>query len=93
MDLWNKKWLLAAAGSLILAALLFNDSFRATLSRRSAVARTVQELELLNRDIETVRAKIDRLRADPAAYEDLVRRDLGYLRPGEKEVRFLAQSR
>jgi len=39
------------------------------------------------------RAEIDRLQNHPASYENLVRKELGYLRPGEKEARFIKKWR
>jgi cell division protein FtsB len=50
-----------------------------------------QELRLLDQDVEAARARnaqmraeIDRLKTDPAAMEELARKDLGLIKPGEK---------
>ena len=50
-----------------------------------------QELRVLDQDVAAARARnaqmraeIDRLKTDPAAMEELARKDLGLIKPGEK---------
>jgi cell division protein FtsB len=54
-----------------------------------------KEVEALEREIVTLRAEmqemarsVDALRSDPAALEKLAREELGYVRPGEKVLKF-----
>ena len=86
---FEKKWvyLLLAAGALLIFA--FNESFRQTISRRTALRATQKEIDRITRDTANVRADLEGLRSNPQAYEALVRRELGYLRPGETEVRLM----
>jgi cell division protein FtsB len=54
-----------------------------------------KEVEALEREIVTLRAamqemarNVDALRSDPAALEKLAREELGFVRPGEKVLKF-----
>jgi cell division protein FtsB len=54
-----------------------------------------KEVEALEREIVTLRAEmqemartVDSLRSDPAALEKLAREELGFVRPGEKVLKF-----
>ena len=84
----KRHWLLFLIGFLMMS-LLFNRSFRTTLSRRKAIRQSGKEVQALGYEVHALREKIDHLQTDPSAYEEEVRKDLGYVRPGEKEVRFL----
>lgn len=69
-----------------------------TLYGVSAVARVShlkRELETMERDLVTLRARtdeltqtVDRLRSDPAYLEKLAREELGYVRAGETVLKF-----
>jgi cell division protein FtsB len=59
------------------------------------VTQLRRELEVMERDIVTLRARADelsrtveRLRNDPAYLEKLAREELGYVRPGETVLKF-----
>lgn len=82
---------LLAAG--FVGFLLFNESFRNTLLRTRAIRSTQKELTKVSSDVEQMKSKIAALENNPQSREDLVRKDLGYLRPGEKEVRFYSPSK
>jgi cell division protein FtsB len=83
-----------AAAALLLAGLIVYGG--------GALARVVQlqqEVEALEREIVTQRARADalartveRLRSDPAYIEKLAREDLGWVREGETVLRFPSQS-
>jgi len=85
----SRFWPWLAAAALLTASLVFNDSFRNTLARKRAIAGAQQEIDQAARDAEMARQKISRLEGGAAGYELLVRRELGYLKPGEKEIRFI----
>lgn len=86
----NKKaWLWAGAAVVVLLSFVFSDSFWNTISRRRALQKMDREYEHVSSEVELARAKLTNLENNPGAYEQLVRKELGYLRPGEKEVRFL----
>jgi hypothetical protein len=50
-------------------------------------------LAQVTKDVEKMRRQIVQVEANPHLREQLVRKELGYLRPGEKEVRFLKTAR
>jgi cell division protein FtsB len=59
------------------------------------VAEMRQQLDAMERDLVTLRARadalgktVDRLRTDPAYIEKLAREDLGYVREGETVLKF-----
>jgi len=84
-----------AAAALLVAALLVYGG--------SALVRVVQlqeEVEALERDIVTQRARADalartveRLRTDPAYVEKLAREELGWVREGETVLKFPSQQK
>lgn len=84
----KRFWIVAGVSLAIVLSFVLNDSFRKAVSRRIEVRRHEAELAALTDEANVVRRKIADLQR-PTAYEELVRRDLGYLRPGEKEVRFV----
>lgn len=70
------------------AVLLLNAAFGdrgllALLKARESFAETEQALERLKQENARLREKARRLRHDSSAIEELARRDLGLLRPGE----------
>ena len=73
----------------VLLSFLVSDGFRQVVSRRRAIRETQEELRRTEAEIELARARLRRLQSDSSAYEQLVREELGYLRPGEKEARIL----
>ena len=77
-------------GLLIIAlgSFVVSPSFWDTLKRKRTLRSRERELFLLNQSINETRQNIADLQKNPAVYEQLVRRDLGYLRPGETEIRF-----
>jgi len=84
-----KKWIIGLLAALFLGSLLFNAGLRNTILRRRAVRQAEKELAALSAEVEFRRGEISKLKNNPQLYEDLVRKDLEYLRPGEKEVRFM----
>jgi cell division protein FtsB len=84
---------MAAIGLLILASFVFNDSLRMTFSRRRMIGNAQTELNDLSSQLTALRQKITTLKAHPQSYEQLVRRELGYTRPGEKEIRFVKEEK
>lgn len=85
----KRPWVLAGAAAIVLLSFLLSHSFRQLVGNRSAIRRTTAELTRTDAELAVARDKLSRLQTDPAAYDQLVRQELGYLRPGEKEVRFL----
>jgi cell division protein FtsB len=64
------------------------------------VGQLRRELEAIERDIVTLRARteeltrtVDRLRNDPAYIEKLAREELGYVRPDETVLKFPSTGR
>jgi cell division protein FtsB len=64
------------------------------------VAHLKRQLETMERDIVTLRARadelsrtVDKLRHDPAYMEKLVREEFGYVRPDETVFRFPSSGR
>ncbi len=85
----NKSWIIAGICLAVILSFVLSDGFRQFISNRSTIHHMRAELDQTEASLTTAREKVSRLQSDPAAYERLVRQELGYLRPGEKEVRFL----
>jgi cell division protein FtsB len=82
---------LGIAGAVLLAVGLGAYGTRAVVR----VAEMRQQLDAMERDLVTLRARadalgktVDRLRTDPAYIEKLAREDLGYVREGETVLKF-----
>jgi len=85
----SKKALIIIGGGLaVVLSFLVSDSVRQTISRRRAIRASEIELSRLTQETEEARQKINGLETDPKSTERLVRKELGYLKPGEKEARF-----
>ena len=87
----RKHWKIAAVALLIVLSFVFSEGFRQTLVRRHAISNASAELEAISSEVTDLKKQITRLESEPDAVEEYVRKDLGYLRPGEKEVRFLGR--
>ena len=85
----RKKLIIGGMAALALLALLFNDSLRATFTRQKAIRAARAELARLTEQAEALKTTLSDIEKDPRATERLVRKELGYLRPGEREVRFV----
>lgn len=85
----KKTWIVAGICLAVALSFVLSDGFRQFISNRSAIQRVRTELTQTEAALSASRERLSRLQADPAAYDQLVRQELGYLRPGEKEVRFL----
>jgi cell division protein FtsB len=75
-------WL--ATTALILNVLVGTRGLPAVLEARRQLTDASDALEQVRQENARLRAEIQRLRTDPAAIEELARRDLGLVRPGEK---------
>lgn len=89
----KKSWVALGIGLLILASFAFNESLRATIYRKRMIADAQAELEILSLQYTNLRQKINNVKSMPESHELLVRRELGYLRPGEKEIRFVKEEK
>jgi cell division protein FtsB len=89
----KKSWIVFAIGLLVLASFAFNESLRATIYRKRKIAEAQAELEKLSRQHADLRQRINNVKSIPESHELLVRRELGYLRPGEKEIRFVKEEK
>ena len=85
----KKYWIYATITLAVVLSFVLSDSFRQVVLRRRALRSAELEIQKIDQQSADARTRLSRLQTDPSAYEDLVRRELGYLRPGEKEVRFL----
>ena len=85
----RKTLILALAALLLLVSLFFSDSLKNTIHRRQTLKRTIKESEDIQRKTDDVKQQLADIREHPESHEDLVRRDLGYIRRGEKEIRFI----
>lgn len=76
-----------------LAALGFLSSgtVRTYWQRKMALRRLQAKLEDLRRENQQLSQELQRLRTDPRAIEQVARRDLGLIQPGEIEYRFVLQ--
>lgn len=85
----KKTWILISVGIAVVSSFLLSESFRHTLSRKKSLREAEKQIASLTDEINRVKTDLSRLDKEPASYETLVRRELGYLRPGEKEIKFL----
>jgi cell division protein FtsB len=69
---------------LLLNVLAGSRGLPAVLQARREFDREAQLLDRVRADNEAKRRDIERLRTDPAAVEEVARRELGYKAPGEK---------
>jgi len=77
-------WLLALAAMVLLIDALFGEKgLLESLKARRESADLALHLRRLKGDNARLREEARRLREDPGAIEELARRDLGLLRPGE----------
>lgn len=70
--------------ALVLNALLGESGLLATLTANRHYSRLAESLEELRRENDRLREEVRRLREDPTMIEELARRDLGMIRPGER---------
>lgn len=73
-----------ATAALVLNVLVGTRGLPAVLEARRQLSEASQDLARVRADNARLREEIQRLRSDPAAIEELARRDLGLVRPGEK---------
>ncbi len=85
----KKTWLWAGLAFLVLMSFAFSESLWTTLSRKATLRKMEKELGSLTNEVADAREKITKLENDPKQYDQLVRKELNYLRPGEKEVRIV----
>lgn len=70
--------------ALVLNALLGESGLLATLTANRHYSRLAESLEELRKENDRLREEVRRLREDPTMIEELARRDLGMIRPGER---------
>lgn len=69
---------------MMLNALVGDKGVLQMLKKRQEVQRLDQALAAAQAENAVLRLEVQRLRSDPAAIEDLARRKLGLIKPGEK---------
>ncbi len=85
-----RRLLLAGTLALALTALLISgghDVVRVWQMKREVEAME-RELQRLRSETERLTRTVDRLREDPAQIEKLAREELGYVKKGEKVLKF-----
>lgn len=85
----KRSWIVAGIAVVVTLSFVMSDGFRHYISRRRALHQARAELRQTEAALTATREKLFKLQSDPTAFEQMVRQELGYLRPGEKEVRFL----
>ncbi len=76
---------LAAVIAVVLWGIV-SQGLRELTQARQEEHRLEQRKIQLERRIDTLSTTLTRLRSDPAAVEDTARRDLGWMRPGERVI-------
>jgi cell division protein FtsB len=69
---------------LVIDAIAGDNGLLALLKARRSFSAVEQSLERARADNERLRDQARRLREDPTAIEELARRELGLIKPGEK---------
>ncbi|MCC7417866.1 MAG: septum formation initiator family protein [Acidobacteria bacterium] len=78
-------WLLLFGAALFIADSLVGDrGLLAMLRAREQYDRLAAAIAQQRAENARLRAEVERLTSDPAAIEEIARRDLGLIRPGEK---------
>lgn len=89
-----KRGRLLASGALglsLLALVLYGgDSLVKVWRMKREVERLELELQRLRVETDCLTGTVDRLRSDPAQIEKLAREELGYVKKGEKVLKFPA---
>lgn len=88
-----KRGRLATLAALGVGVLLFGNRLRRLAGGALELRRARLELRTLEREERDLRARLERMDRSGPALEGAVRRELGYLRPGELEYRFPPPSR
>lgn len=86
-------WFSIGVFLVLVLTLLFNDSLHRTIGRRKALRDLRREIKETQIRIQEARRSLDLYHHHPEMMEQTVRRELGYIRPGEKEVRFLEKDK
>lgn len=76
--------LIVAISALVLNVLVGARGLPAVLQARREHQAVSTELQRIRRENAALRREVQRLRTDPAAIEELARRELGFISPGEK---------
>lgn len=82
------RWAYAGGGVFLAALLLGNQGFRAWVANWTTLRRLEGELAGLKAEEERLQGRIEAVRSDDLVLERTVRKELGYLKPGEIEYRF-----
>ena len=86
----NWKWILL--GLFILGLFLSSEGSRSYWKRKRHLKELQAKLELARAENKSLALEIQRLENDPRAIEQIARRDLGMIQPGEIEYRFVSES-
>ena len=79
------RWLLLVFGVVVIVdALVGERGLLASLRARDDYGTLVATIKTLEADNDRLREDLRRLKEDPAAVEEIARRELGLIRPGEK---------
>jgi cell division protein FtsB len=76
--------LVCVAAVIVVDAIVGDQGFLAMLRARRQSAELAAAIERQRRDNARLREEIRRLNEDPTAIEEVARRELGLIRPGEK---------
>jgi cell division protein FtsB len=78
--------LFAAAFIMMVNALVGDSGYLATFGARSERDGLTNELAILRQQNQQLQEQIDRLKHDPAAVEEVARRKLNMIKPGETMI-------
>ena len=81
------KWTLIGLG--LLGLYLSSDGSRSYWKRKRTLKHLDRKLADLKESNDNLSLEISRLKSDPRAIEKIARNDLGLIRPGEVEYRFV----
>ncbi len=76
--------LVVATAAMVVNALVGARGLPAVLKARREHQAVSIDLQRIRQENEQLRREVLRLRSDPAAIEELARRELGFISPGEK---------
>ena len=88
-----RRYLWWFVGALIILVVFGNQGFRQLASRYQEKHRLDKALESLRSENERLTRELNWLKQDPSYTEYLIRKNLGYVKKGEVEYRFIEKGK
>ncbi len=87
----KRIWIWIGLAGLVAILILSSEGTRSYWKRKRALRELEKKLDKARATNKSLTLEIHRLQTDPRAIEQIARRDLGLLQPGEIEYRFVIE--